>query len=185
MPSALSRIVTASCALSLGGCIFSVDNIPALKPEAAQVRIVNEEPEGCTLLGDVSGKATAERDPEALIQGVRNDLRNNAYAMGATHVVMQNSASDAVTGIRHTAQKAVLVGVALKCPVEQPPAGSAGPQASAAAPAPRPPPPPVRPRCRASDLPQWKDAEPYQKKKLLDYCRAPADSPDPGVPKLD
>jgi TonB family protein len=38
-------------------------------------------------------------------------------------------------------------------------------------------------RCRASALPQWKDADPPYKKKLLDYCNAPAGSPDPGLPQ--
>ena len=39
-------------------------------------------------------------------------------------------------------------------------------------------------RCRASDLLQWKDAEPVGKRKLIDYCHAPVDSPDPGPPQL-
>lgn len=37
-------------------------------------------------------------------------------------------------------------------------------------------------RCRSSDLPQWQSADAVYKKKLLDYCRAPAGSPDPGLP---
>ena len=57
----------------------------------------------------------------------------------------------------------------------------AGAPASTQAPAASKP----KPRCRASELPQWKDARPQDKKKLLDYCSAPADSPDPGMPKLD
>lgn len=41
------------------------------------------------------------------------------------------------------------------------------------------------PRCHASQLPQWKDADPPLKKKLLEYCRAPASSPDPGMPTAE
>ena len=106
--------------------------------------------------------------------------------MGATHVVMQNTASAAKEGRSSPAQETVVAGVALKCPLAEPSgSGNGEPQAGAQASAATPPPPPVRPRCRASELPQWKDAEPHEKKKLLDYCRAPADSPDPGMPKLD
>lgn len=56
---------------------------------------------------------------------------------------------------------------------------AAGPETNRAAPSPDDK---TAPRCRASDLPQWKDADAVYKKKLLDYCRTPVGSPDPGMP---
>lgn len=172
----MRRAAVAAGALVLLGCM----RVATLRPGAERIRLVNQEPPGCDQLGDVTGKSTAERDPEAALQGARNDLRNRAQAMGATHVVLQNSSSDKVFGVFTPAQETVVSGVALRCAVE---GAAGGAQASTQASAPAPAKP--QPRCRASELPQWKDARPQDKKKLLDYCSAPAGSPDPGMPKLD
>ncbi len=62
----------------------------------------------------------------------------------------------------------VMRGVAFRSPTglaPPPPPMSAGPAAPA--------------RCKAEDLPEWKDADAYAKKQLLAKCRAPASSPAP------
>lgn len=188
MHRAMMKIVKTICALSLFGCIGALDRVAVLQPGAERIRLVNQEPPGCAQLGDVIGKSQAEAEPEAALQGARNDLRNRAQAMGATHVIVQNSASDKAFGMWRPAQETVVSGVALKCPVEGPSgAGEGGPQAGAqgAGSTPAPAASAAPPRCTASALPQWKDADPVYKKKLLAYCRAPAGSPDPGMPQPD
>lgn len=70
----------------LAGC----QAIP-LQPGAEQVRVTNEEPKGCKFLGDATGNQgnaftgefTSNRNLET---GARNDLKNQARAMGGNVV---------------------------------------------------------------------------------------------------
>jgi hypothetical protein len=64
-----------------------------LQPQAMLVRLTNEEPRGCTFLGDVTGNQgnaftgdfTSNRTLET---GARNDIKNQAYAMGGNVVYL-------------------------------------------------------------------------------------------------
>jgi hypothetical protein len=64
-----------------------------LQPGAAQVRLTNEEPQGCKFLGDITGNQgnaltggfTSNRTLET---GARNDIKNQAKAMGGNVVYL-------------------------------------------------------------------------------------------------
>ena len=73
MSSAMMRIGIAISALALPGCFLflPVYYVSELKPEAAHVRLVSQEPEGCTELGDVSGSSRSEtRNQEAVLRAL-------------------------------------------------------------------------------------------------------------------
>ncbi|WP_251359089.1 DUF4156 domain-containing protein [Kangiella sp. TOML190] len=59
-----------------------------IKVEAAQIRLLDTEPQGCQLLGEVYGtQGNIVTGPftkdEELISGAKNDIRNQALALGA------------------------------------------------------------------------------------------------------
>lgn len=109
-------------ALALAGC--ASNDVAVLNPQAAHVQIISGSPLSCQPLGDVYGRSTAEGDPEAAMQGARADLRNRTAAMGGTHVVLQQSSSDASRGMWQPAKEVTLAGAAYRCdaapPVAQP-----------------------------------------------------------------
>ncbi len=116
-------LATLVVALGLGGC--AVHNVTALKPQAAHVEIVSGTPTGCQPLGDVFGSSTAEGDPQAAMEGARNDLRNRTAARGGTHVALQSSTSDTAMGMWTPAKEVTLAGAAYRCasPTFGPPGG--------------------------------------------------------------
>lgn len=77
--------------LLLGGCAAK-----PLRSDAAAVFLTSRQaPQECRYLGEVSGSqgnlltADLTRDHD-LLQGARNELRNNAQALGANYVVLEN-----------------------------------------------------------------------------------------------
>lgn len=82
-----------------------------LKPGAERVLLSNDRPTGdCQLLGEVIGGQgnpwTAElTSTRNLLEGSRNDLRNRAHAMGATHVHTQQTLKEDSYAIAGNAYK--------------------------------------------------------------------------------
>lgn len=86
----MKKIVAVVCTLMVAGCAMTTT-----KPVAGSetVRLTNSEPQGCKLLGDITGSqksnlfnATADRET-----GSRNDLKNQAVAMGGNVVQLLSS----------------------------------------------------------------------------------------------
>jgi hypothetical protein len=102
--------------ISLAGCAGALDNKVEVRPEAEAVRLVSEIDPGCKQLGDVFGTADAEGDQEAATRGARNDLRNKAYEMQATHVVLQTSGAARKMGVWGARHEVTMSGVAYRCP---------------------------------------------------------------------
>ena len=110
-------IVFAVATIGLTGC--PVREVATLHPRAAHVEIISGAPMGCRSLGDVYGTSIAEDDPQAAMQGARNDLRNQTASLGGTAVALQQSAADAERGTWGVAKKVTLAGVAYYCPPAQ------------------------------------------------------------------
>ncbi len=91
------KIVYTILAL-VGILLFSACSAKKAMPGAERVEIVIEKPDSkkCTYLGEVvgsqgnwiTGDYTADKD---LIKGARNELRNEAYKLGANVVYMQQA----------------------------------------------------------------------------------------------
>ncbi len=65
----------------------------SIKVEAAQIKMLNFEPTGCQLLGEVYGTqgnivTGLFTTDEELISGAKNDIRNNALALGADSLLI-------------------------------------------------------------------------------------------------
>lgn len=87
-----TRLLLGFIAITL---LASCSAVP-LKPEADQVRIVSEQPKGCTYLGEVVGSqgnllVGHITSNETLERGALNDLKNKASAMGANILQLVNS----------------------------------------------------------------------------------------------
>jgi hypothetical protein len=98
------------------GCAGALDNKVELRPEAEVVRLVNDVDPECKQLGDVFGTADAEGDQAAATRGARNDLRNKASEMRATHVVLQTSGGTRKMGVWGARNEITMSGVAYRCP---------------------------------------------------------------------
>jgi hypothetical protein len=123
----MSRVLWSSVlVVAIAGC--GRRDIAVLHPEAKQVVLSSGMLQDCENLGDVSGKSTAEGDPEAAMQGARNDLRNRVAALGGTHGVIETSVSDMKVGVWRGAKEIVLSGTAYRCP-PKPPSTEATPAA--------------------------------------------------------
>ncbi|HET7499725.1 MAG TPA: DUF4156 domain-containing protein [Kofleriaceae bacterium] len=108
--------VTALGALgALGGCAGFREKRVALRPEASHVELMTGRPDGCQALGDVIGSATVEGDKEQAIQEARNDVRNKAAALGATHIELQTTSNERKSGMWHAQYEITLSGVAYRC----------------------------------------------------------------------
>ena len=74
-----------------------------LQPGAEAVRLTNEEPKGCRFLGDVTGNQgnaftgdfTSNRNLET---GARNDIKNQAKAMGGNVVYLLTNRAGSTGG---------------------------------------------------------------------------------------
>jgi hypothetical protein len=98
------------------GCAGALDNRVEVQPEAASIRLVNAIGPKCKQLGDVIGTADAEGDQAAATEGARNDLRNKAYDMQATDVLLQTAASNRKAGVWGGRTEITISGVAYRCP---------------------------------------------------------------------
>jgi hypothetical protein len=88
-----------------------------LTPEAASVVATANRPSGsCASLGILSGKGGGASggyvSNENLVQYALNDLRNQAAALGATHIVYS---TPSMGGNEGTTTSAIVTGEALKC----------------------------------------------------------------------
>lgn len=106
----------ALAAVSLMGCAAK-----SVKPEAASVEIVNEvpDPARCKFVGEVvgsqgnwfTGDFTANKN---LVIGARNELRNEAHALGANVVYVQDLKNTNAWGSLGTTNTTA-VGKAYRC----------------------------------------------------------------------
>jgi hypothetical protein len=71
--------------------------------------------EGCQSLGDVVGTASVEGDEAQATQEARNDVRNKAASMGATHVALQTNSGERKAGMWRPRYQMTLAGVAYRC----------------------------------------------------------------------
>jgi len=111
----MRKISMCICLVSLAGCAAK-----SIAPGARAVQLVNQVPSNCQFLGEVVGSqgnwwtddVTSTKNK---MVGARNELRNQAFAMGATHVqVMEsrNTQSDVSFDVTNT----TVVGNAFRCP---------------------------------------------------------------------
>ncbi|SHN66929.1 DUF4156 domain-containing protein [Desulfovibrio litoralis] len=98
----------------LAGCAAKT-----VSPDGLKVKIVYEKPQGdCTELGEVVGTQgnwfTGGMTPnKQLVEGARNDMRNEAGKMGATHVWLRDLSAH--TGAYSETVNALGIGVAYRC----------------------------------------------------------------------
>jgi len=106
------RLEVLSVLLSVAaGCAHVVN----LQPSGQRVLLVTETPQGCAELGEVFGKSNADDSERAMI-GARNDIRNRAGLLKATHVVLETNNSRPVQGDFKQGVEILLGGRALRCP---------------------------------------------------------------------
>lgn len=104
-----------------------------LKPEAQSVTATTTRPAGrCKSLGNLTGKGGGASggyvSNESLIEYALNDLRNQAGALGATHVVYS---TPSMGGNQGTTTSAMVMGEALRCEAGEEPNAPARQVASA------------------------------------------------------
>jgi hypothetical protein len=117
--SGAGAVVVAACIVQLTGC----GTYNGLTPEAASVVATTNRPSGkCKSLGTLSGKGGGASggyvSNEDLIKYALNDLRNQAAAQGATHIVYS---APTLGGNQGTTTSAMITGEALKCEAGQEP----------------------------------------------------------------
>jgi hypothetical protein len=104
-----------------------------LRPEAQSVAATTIRPAGkCKALGNLTGKGGGASggyvSNESLIEYAVNDLRNQAAALGATHVVYSTAGMGGTEG---TTTSAMVMGEALRCEAGEEPSAPAQPIAAA------------------------------------------------------
>lgn len=114
-------------ALMLG--LTACGTYEGLRPEAQSVAATTSRPQGkCTALASLTGKGGGASggyvSNESLIEYAVNDLRNQAAAMGATHVVYSTPSMGGVSG---TTTSAMVMGEALRCEAGEEPSAPAKP----------------------------------------------------------
>ena len=103
------------CLVALAGCAAK-----RLSPGAQAVLLVNEVPSNCQFLGEVVGSqgnwwtddVTSTKNK---MVGARNELRNQAFAMGATHVQVMES-RNTKSGVSFDVTNTTVIGNAFRCP---------------------------------------------------------------------
>ena len=110
----MRHYVSALGILLLAGCYQAT----ALRPEARYVWIAPTTFQGCMQIGYLTGTSRAESQREAVV-GAQNDLRNQAFAIGANVVTIQTNNSDSLwspaTGWMSPAAEVTMTGVAFRC----------------------------------------------------------------------
>jgi uncharacterized protein DUF4156 len=108
-------VIATAIAGGLSACAGSLDNRVTLHPDAARVELVAGGVEGCHTLGDVVGSASVEGDETQATLEARNDVRNKAAALGATHVALQTNSGERKAGMWRPRYQMTLAGVAYRC----------------------------------------------------------------------
>lgn len=118
----LERSIKLSVLLAWGiatSCVpGAFDKRVTLGRDAARVRLQTSIDPACSQLGDVFGTASVEGDQEAATREARNDLRNRAYAMHATDVLLQTTSSSRKAGMWQPRTEITISGVAYRCPIQ-------------------------------------------------------------------
>lgn len=118
----MKNTVKTMCVLVLAGMMMLVLSscaITKIMPGAEQVRVINTEPKDCIFLGEVIGGETNGNSVDKA-QGALNDLKNKAYKMGGTVVVLLNANANSVNvsganGMVSSSTDVVLMGAVYKC----------------------------------------------------------------------
>lgn len=85
----------------------------------SRVKIVHEKPQGdCREVGEVTGTqgnwvSGGYTSNKNLVEGARNDMKNEAAKMGGTHVWLQNLNTN--TGMYSNTVNALAIGVVYQC----------------------------------------------------------------------
>jgi hypothetical protein len=115
--------VLALAASLVAGC----SAIP-LAPGAGDVRLTNQEPQGCERLGEVLGKqgnslTGSSMKNEDLVVGAMNDLKNKAHALGANvvQVISVSAGIDRNNKGGRAMTSSLQQGAAFRCPPESMP----------------------------------------------------------------
>ncbi len=95
----MKKVLLTICMTSLIGCTAK-----PLEHGASKVRVMNSAPENCEFLGEVDGSQgnwltadfTSDRD---IIIGARNEMKNQANALGANTVVIKKTVDNSNAGI--------------------------------------------------------------------------------------
>ena len=102
--------------------IFSISACSAiqLNPQAEKVRLTTQEPIGCEFLAEVTGFQESNVVSSAdLAIGARNDLKNNAADLGATHVhILMSNTGVSVSQFGGGTNSVVIHAAAFKCPLK-------------------------------------------------------------------
>jgi hypothetical protein len=125
----MSFRLSLSVSLAVVGC----GTYQELAPDAQSVSATTIRPAGrCDTLGTLTGKGGGAGggyvSNESLIEYAVNDLRNQAAALGATHVVYS---IPAMGGTEGTTTSAMVMGEALQCDAGERPSKPATPVAAA------------------------------------------------------
>lgn len=110
-----TMISFSSFTLILVGCVGTFNRLPLLNPEAAHVEVVTEADASCETLGEVSAQARCETNAEAAMEAAQNDLRNQGYMLGASHIVIQSTEQDRAVGMWSRSHEIELLGTAYRC----------------------------------------------------------------------
>lgn len=113
----------------VGLIVLASCSVIQLKPEAQQIRILSEQPKGCTYVGKavgsqgnlLTGQITGN---QTLEQGALNDMKNKAADMGANVLLMTNRGGSAGDPSRYGSSfslrllqtNVTYIGLAYKCP---------------------------------------------------------------------
>ena len=120
----IRTVCVVFCAGVLAAC-----SATELRKGAQEVRIVTNEPQGCQYLGEATGNqgnffTGAYTSNANLETGARNDMKNQAFSLGANTVqLLSNRAgqtgalSSGSGGMQET--NVTYTGVAYKCPASQ------------------------------------------------------------------
>lgn len=112
----MKTVIVFLSTVSLMGCA-AIEVVPG----AEKILLTNQAaPKECQYIGEVSGSQgnvltadiTSDRN---MIQGARNEIRNNAFKLGANYVVIENQSQSNNIYIGGT-YNATIFGNAYKCP---------------------------------------------------------------------
>ena len=110
------KIAVAVCLIALSGCAAKT-----LTPGAERIVISNKEPtQNCEFMGEVIGSQgnwfTADITSDSdMIKGARNEMRNQAFSMGANYIVLVNQSTSNNTSGFGGAYNSSMFGNAYRC----------------------------------------------------------------------